>query len=282
MTNADTSLAARPELHLSGQRLRTALETLVAGCDGQGGIERFVDALKLKSGVFVNALSAGEPDRDALARLAAFMPTVRRRIAGEFDRAGLERIGQALALLLDDIADTSTTDQRVRAFCAQYPDDRGHRWVRDFAAEVLHNVDPERYPLMTRWVWDRRANTGVVREIWFGDDVDNRTLDVADGYATHLVLREELSVFLSDNGFYRDVTWYVDLLLAQVYAGYISEQGGTYLRTDFSLPEDPMLHTRRMLGLDGVRAGSARLRVKTVDGEVFAADDDADGDEGTN
>ena len=74
---------------------------------------------------------------------------------------------------------------------------------------------------MNRWVWDRQANTGVLREIWHGDDVDHITIPVADGYDTFLVLREELSQFLSDNGFFRDVPQYVDILCAQIYAQYI-------------------------------------------------------------
>ncbi|MGD8356842.1 MAG: hypothetical protein PVG42_02190, partial [Lysobacterales bacterium] len=148
-----------------------------------------------------------------------------------------------------------------------------HRWVRDLAAEILHNVDPERYPLMCRWVWDQKANTGVIREIWFDDNIDNITLDVPDGYDTCLVLREELSQFLTDNGVFRDVPWYVDLLCAKVYADYIAAQGGVYLRADFSAPGDPMEHTRRLLGLDGVRAGSGRTRLKAINGEAFVIED---------
>ncbi len=274
-----TGADARPELHLAGAKLRASLEALLSGCEEQGGVERYIDALKLKSRLFRETLGEGELaalDVASVAALCAFMATVRRRIATELDGDGLVRLRHALALLLDGVSDTATTDQRMRAFCAQYPQDREHRWVRDLAAEVLHNLDPERYPLMTRWVWDRRANTGALREMWFGDDVDQRTLEVDDGYATFLVLREELAVFLADNGFYRDIPAYVDLLTAQVYAEYICAQGGSYLRTDFSSPEDPMQHTRRMLGLDGVRAGSARLRLKTLDGRAIAIDDATD------
>ncbi len=273
----------RPVLHLSGPKLRSALETALSGCEAHGGVERYIDALKLKSQMFRQALletDIATLDLDTLAGLASFMATVRRRIASELEGEGIERLRHALVVLLKNHYDTATTDQRLRAFRAQYPDDRKHRWVRDLAAEVLHNVDPERYPLMTRWLWDARANTGALREMWFAPDTDRLTLAVADDYATFLVLREELSVFLADNGFYRDVSWYVDLLQAQVYAEYICAQGGTYLRTDFSAPEDPMQHTRRMLGLDGVRAGSARLRLKTIEGRGYILDDSDAGDAG--
>jgi hypothetical protein len=164
-------------------------------------------------------------------------------------------------------------DSRIGRFCDRFPKDKKHRWVRDLAVELLHNADPERVPLMNRWVWDRKANTGVIREVWHGDDVDHMTIKVADGYGTYVMLREELSQFLSDNGFFRDVLFYVDVLCAQVYAQYICEQGGSYLRVDFSAPEDPMQHTRRLLGLDGVQVGSGRTRLKAIDGEAFVLDD---------
>jgi hypothetical protein len=133
-------------------------------------------------------------------------------------------------------------------------------------------VDPERYPLMSRWVWDARANTGVIREIWHALDVNHIVIDIPDSYAAFLVLREELSQYLTGNGIYRDVTDYVDLLTAQVYANYICEQGGNYLRADFATPDDPMQHTRRLLGLDGVDAGG-RTRLKAVDGQAFVVED---------
>ena len=44
-------------------------------------------------------------------------------------------------------------------------------------------------------------------------------------------------------------------------------------RTDFSAPEDPMQHTRRLLGLDGVQPGSGKTRLKSIEGEAFVIDD---------
>jgi hypothetical protein len=143
--------------------------------------------------------------------------------------------------------------------------------VRDLAAELLHNVDPERYPLMTRWVWDLRTNTGVLREIWHGEDIDRITIEVPDTYETFLALREELAQYLAGNGFYRAVIQYVDVLTAQVYARYVAEQGGSYLRADFASHERPMLHVRRMLGLDGIDA-SGRTKVKAADGTACVVD----------
>ena len=268
--------ADRPVLDLSGPILTRALETLVAGTEKQGGVEYWIDALKLKSRMFQQVLGQGDPADlalDSFKGLCAFMASIRRRVGPYLEQPAWEDLVRAIDGLLDGVDDTATADRRVAAFCRQFPQDRKHRWVRNLAAEILHNVDPERYPLMCRWVWDRQANTGVIREIWFDDNVDNITLAVTDGYETYLVLREELSQFLSDNGVFRDMIWYVDLLCAKIYADYIAAQGGVYLRADFSAPGDPMEHTRRLLGLDGVKARSGRTRLKAISGEAFVIED---------
>jgi len=263
----------RPVLDLSGDMLRAALQIMVAGSEDQGGIERYIDAVKLKSTMFRQALienDVADMDLETFKGLCTFMSTVRRRI-GEWlnEDAFIVMRGRIVKLFDDD----EHIENRIGRFCDHFPNDKKHRWVKDLAVELLHNADPERVPLMNRWIWDAKSNTGVIREIWHGDDVDHITIPVADGYGTYIMLREELSQFLSDNGIFRDVLHYVDVLCAQIYAQYICEQGGSYLRADFQAPEDPMQHTRRLLGLDGVQPGNGRTRLKSIDGEAFVLDD---------
>ena len=263
----------RPVLDLSGEALRAGLQIMIQGSEAHGGIERYIDAVKLKSSMFRQALvenDVAELDLETFKGLCTFMATVRRRIGAWLNE---EQFGEMRAAIVELFADDEHIDVRIARFCERFPNDKKHRWVRDLAVELLHNADPERVPMMNRWIWDRKANTGVIREIWHGDDVDHMTLQVPDNYGTYVMLREELSQFLSDNGFFRDVLFYVDVLCAQVYAQYICEQGGSYLRVDFSAPEDPMQHTRRLLGLDGVQPGSGRTRLKSIDGVAFVIDD---------
>lgn len=265
----------RPRLELSGPRLKQALETLIAGTEEHGGVERYVDALKIKSQLFQSALGAGRAQDVGLAAfkaLVALIAPVRRRAAAYLVSPAFEPMRARVADLLDGAHDTGAADRRIAEFCGAFPGDREHRWVRDLAADILHNVDPERYPLMGRWVWDARTNTGALRELWHAADTDHILIDVPDRYGTFVMLREELAQFLAANGVFRDVIHYVDLLTAQVYAGYIAEQGGSYLRTDFSAPADPMEHTRRLLGLDGVDA-NGRTRLKSHDGAAFVVED---------
>lgn len=267
---------ARPVLHLSGAKLRLALEALIRAAEPIGGIERFAAAVKLKSDVLQDRLGGGRTatiEREDFEDIVILMATVRRRMAGLIGAVGWPRVREAISALLADAHVPGTADARVAAFVKTFPEDKANRFVRDLAAELLHGVHPEHYPLMSRWVWDARANTGVLREIWHdpanGDDVDHLLIDIPDSHETFLVLREELSQFLSDNGIFRDMLWYVDLLQAQIYGDYINAQGGAYLKTDFSAEADPLEHTRRILGLD--RIAKRRVR-RAVNGDALALD----------
>lgn len=265
----------RPVLDLHGPAIRAGFQAMVNGSEELGGIERYVDAVRLKSAVFQQALvenDVAELDLETFKGLCTFMSTVRRRIGAWLNEDAFVEMRAGIVELFDD---AEHIENRINRFCDRFPNDKKHRWVKDLAAELLHNADPERVPLMNRWVWDAKSNTGVIREIWYGENVDHMTIPVADGYGTYVMLREELSQFLSENGIFRDVLFYVDVLCAQIYAQYICEQGGSYLRADFTAPEDPMQHTRRLLGLDGVQPGDGRTRLKAINGEAFVLDDSA-------
>ncbi len=258
----------RPVLELSGPKLRIAYETLINASEAVGGIEQFVEAVKLKSKVFHDLLGDGKAstvDRGAFEQLVQLMATVRRRLTRLIDGQGWAKVQVAISVLLDGATDTTIADNRIAAFVKTFPDGKETRFIRDLAAEILHNVMPEHYPLMQRWVWDTKTNSGVIREIWHGDDVDHMVIDVADGYETFLMLREELSQFLADNGVFRDMLWHVDLLCGQVYGDYINAQGGAWLKTEFGSDSDPLEHTRRIMGLDRV-AGKRAGKDKTIDG----------------
>ena len=163
---------ARPVLDLSGPTLRRAFENLVECAEDTGGVERYVGALALKASLFEEVLGKGqvsELTEPEFYDLAAFITPVRRRIGAWLGRNGFAAMRGRLVGLLHGWSDLGTTDQRLNAFVASFPADREHRWSRDLAAEVLHFTAPDRYPLMTRWMWDARVNTGVLREIWHCD-----------------------------------------------------------------------------------------------------------------
>jgi hypothetical protein len=262
--------APKSVLHLSGPHLRAAFENLVDAAEPTGGVERYVGALALKASLFEELLGKGrlgELTETEFLDLAAFITPARRKIGAWLAHNGFDSLHARLKDLLDGWSDTGTTDQRMATFAGGFPPDREHRWVRDLGAEVLHFTAPERYPLMTRWVWDARVNTGVLREIWHSDS-DAGTIPISDKFTTFATLREELEGFLADNGVFRELPFYADLLCAHIYAGYINDKGGQYLRGDFcgQAKEDSMAHTRRLLGLDAVDTETGRTRLKLIDG----------------
>ena len=269
---ASALVPADPVLDLSGPRLRRAFENLAESAEDSGGVERYVGALALKASLFEEVLGKGrvaELTETEFCDLAAFVAPVRRRIGAWLGANNFAVMHKRLTALLNGWSDVATTDARLAAFVAGFPADRQHRWARDLAAEVLHFTAPERYPLMTRWMWDARVGSGVLREIWHADHVDAATISVADDLATFKMLREELVGFLESNGVFRGLPFYVDLLAAHVYAGYINDRGGQYLRADHCGPaSDAMAHTRRLLGLDAVDSESGRTRLKLIDGEA--------------
>jgi hypothetical protein len=262
-----------PVLDLSGPKLRRAFEHLLSAAEDTGGIERYVGALALKSSLFEEVLGRGkilEMNETEFLDMAAFIAPARRRVGAWLAENGFRKMQVRLAALMEGWSDLSTADARLAAFENSFPANRANRWVRDLAAEALHFTAPGHYPLMTRWIWDARVGTGALREIWFADDPDAARIDVGDGFEVHSILRTELESFLRDNGVFRDLPFYADLLCAHVYAGYINDRGGQYLRADAcgDVPTDGMLHTRRMLGLDAVDSESGRTRLKLMDGQA--------------
>lgn len=260
---------APPVLDLSGPTLRRAFEHLVKSAEPTGGIERYVMALTLKASLFEELLGkgrVGQLTETEFLDLAAFITPVRRKVGTYLGEAGFEALRMRLEALLAGWSDTGTADARLAQFTARFPQDKAHRWVRDLGAEVLHFIAPDRYPLMCRWIWDAKVKTGVLREIWFAEDVATATIDVADDALAFRTLASELEEFLTSEGVFRDLPFYSDLLMAHVYADYINDRGGSLMRAEFATAADPMLHTRRMLGLDAVDTETGRTRLKLIDG----------------
>ena len=268
-----------PVLDLSGPVLRRAFEHLAGAAEATGGVEKYVGAIALKSSLFEETIAKGNI-REMSARdffdLAAFMSPVRRRMGKNLSEQNVVKIISAIDDLMTGWGDVSTTDSRMAAFMAKFPDDRSHRWVRDLGAEILHYSAPQYYPLMSRWMWDKNVGTGVLREIWFTEAGNEpQEISVNDDFATFDMMRNELIGFLRDNGVFKNLEFYCDLLCAHIYAGYINDMGGQYLKSDFIDSPDPMLHTRRMLGLDAINTENGRTRLKLIDGKAHELGGDA-------
>ena len=255
----------RPQLDLSGPRLRRAFESLVQGADAHGGVERYVDALKLKQTLFREALlSAGWAARaaDRSGGIHAALRIPADGAAADRALARGTRCSASCALRSRPCSSRPTTRPgRMSAsaqFCAGFPQDDAPpldaRPRRRVAAQQRSRALSAHDPLgLGRRRQHRRAAGDLARARRRPHRRSPRATTTRPSWCCARRSRQ----FLSSNGVFRDVLQFVDMLCAQVYAGYIGEQGGSYLRTDFTAPEDPMLHSRRLLGLDGIRPGTA-------------------------
>ena len=145
---------------LSGPKLRRAFENLAESAESTGGIERYVGALALKASLFEEVLGKGRVSELTETGVLRSRPHSSPRCVGASARGSAETafppcVGASKRCCSAGRMfgrPTPASALSLRAF----PADREHRWARDLAAEVLHFTAPDRYPLMTRWMWDAR------------------------------------------------------------------------------------------------------------------------------
>ncbi|HEN46958.1 MAG TPA: hypothetical protein ENI75_01160 [Mizugakiibacter sp.] len=251
-----------PHLQLSGSAIDRGFNSLLAKAEESLGIDAYLRALQLKSELFSELLNTDRLEQlneKSFLAICTFMSTVRRRIGAWLDKTPFNLLQDRLLTLLDT---RKPGAQRFEHFVASFPSDRTHRWIRDLAAEILHFTEPEKIPLMARWLWDAQTGSGVIREIWFDQAIPLDTLALDDHPATFFALNSELKGFLDTHGIYRDRIWMQDLLYAHLYAAYINNHGAIYLKCEFTGEVDPMAHTQRLLGLDCFREDGIHMKVK--------------------
>ena len=94
---------------------------------------------------------------DYLELLARIFATRRKR-QDVLERHGVENLRRWTAELLYGDSDVQT---RFTAFTAHI-EGFDNTLSRDFASELLHFTDPDRYWLWTRWMWDPRTRIGAL------------------------------------------------------------------------------------------------------------------------
>ena len=164
-----------PVLHLDGKRLRTAFESMVDGAEKLGGIEVVVDGLGGKSLLFQRTFGGNAENllESEFLDACAFMPTVRRRIKSAFGQFGFESINKTVTKLLCDVS-IENVDEKIETFETDLTGPSKFRWVRDFAAEILHYRDPDTFPLddplgLGLWIEFRGVARNLVFRIRYGN-----------------------------------------------------------------------------------------------------------------
>lgn len=268
---ADAVPPAELPVALDAQLFTMHYTQMLALANADGGIESHIDALAAKRDAFAAAAAkagAGELAMPDIELLLGRVFTARRRLYPALERVGAPRLTALLAAL---VAGPGPVTQRMQALADAMPGAAAtdaeslraaaklRRAAWDFAAEFLHFSDPDRFPLMTRWVWDQSTQSGALREFVRGGDA-MRELPFANDPALFEGARRWIGAQLATEGHYRDVPLWVDLVQAQAYVHYLRSVTEGNLGGDFGRGTPPAEQLKKLLGIDVVPGARVRVR----------------------
>lgn len=189
------------------------------------------------------SVAAAETVRPILGRVFA----TRRRSDELLVRVGAPAIAIAIRELLHG---PGRIEARFRAFDAAL-DGIEPPIRRDLAGECLHFLDPERYWLWSRWMWDPATMTGALPLVM----VDDFDFEGADAGAVYLRVGAATSAVIAtadELGFkrMRASPFVVDVYLAAIYGIYLYTVTRLRMTQEFNrvIPPLPDL-VRRLLGV---------------------------------
>lgn len=252
------------DAEIAASKFRSLLEQIE---ERNATLEFFLGALRSKHELFARVLPPQRPAsldrRDVLRLLAAVFPA-RRKVGVHL--AGLDDAALASSVL-DLVYGEGRLEERMDAFCALMPDTdrKARRAIRDLAAELVHFRDPERVPLMTRWVWDANTMTGAVREFIRGND-SMEHIPMGGRPEDYEGVRVWFAERLSEDGIYRDLPYLVDLLQAQAYADYVKAVSARVgmVNAELGAKQDPLEFLVKLLGIEERPARKAGADEKTL------------------
>jgi hypothetical protein len=269
----DLIIPAELSIPLDAGQFQQRFSALKHIAEEDAGIDSFLASLEAKHRLFSSLLNQNAIEQLTMDGVEALLETVfsaRRRVYPAFDAMGitatvneirdllygkaalLERLNRfaEVVQVIDDAADKETRKQAAK----------NRRAAFDFGAEMLHFNDPIKYPLMTRWVWDQNTVSGALREFIRGNDTLS---DVPLGNSPEMYegARTWLAAQLAEQGLYKDVHFWVDLVQAQAYAEYFRSMAEGMLSADFGRASGPADHIKKFLGIDSpAKEGMSRVR----------------------
>jgi hypothetical protein len=211
-------------------------------------LSRVGDDLAYKSQA-MRALVGDDPaamTADSVRALLGWVFCTRRRVDRVLAVVDPDELGVAVAQLLHGRAGIAVRFAGFQDLLAGVPEASA-----DLPGELLHFLDPDRYWLWTRWMWDPATETGALRLVTM-DEVD---LDGRTGGETYLAVGTALA-FLEENGKAAGFTtmgtgmFGTDVFLAAVYGVYMHTLLRMRLSQEFTnvVPALPDL-VRRLLGV---------------------------------
>jgi hypothetical protein len=248
---------------------RNKLQLLLKQVEDKGGISEFVQALENKHVMFnkvLNEQAIEQLDAVAIEALLDTVFTARRKLPDVMHQIPDTHLVSQIKDLLYGEAELQA---RMQSFTDLFETDnkKVKRAAWDFAAELLHFNAPEQYPHMSKWVWNDKEISGAYREFLPGSDsLSEIPLGGSPGdfEATRVWIAEQLG----QEGFYRDIHFLIDLLIAYAYAEYVlgMSKGMGMLGAQFGGAEtEPLEFIVKLLGIDPPRKkGLTRLKKAVV------------------
>lgn len=251
------------------------LQQLLNATEEKGGVDAYIEALKSKQKMFSSVLSYDNIDALSSEGVEVLLDTVftaRRKLPDSLSKVPNEVIVKQIKHLL--YGKQSIID-RMEQFVALFvgadekPDGKTKKVQRaawDFSAELMHFASPEKFPLMSRWVWNEKETSGALREFIRGGDT-MRDVTFGERPADFEASRVWFAQQLGQQGFYRDIHYLIDLLVAQAYAEYIlsMSSGMGMFGPQFGNAElQPLELVVKLLGIEPARKNDAMRLKKAV------------------
>jgi hypothetical protein len=197
----------------------------------------------------MRALVGEHPERldpAGLRELLGWVFCTRRRVDKVLALVSEEELVSGIADLLGGSDPLPARYDAFRGLLVDLPE-----VASDLPGELLHFLEPGRYWLWTRWIWDPEADTGALRLVTT-DEVD---LDAPTPGETYLSVGAAMAM-LEENGKAAGFTdmgpgmFGTDVFLAAVYGIYMSTVLSMRLSQEFTrvMPPLPGL-VRRLLGV---------------------------------
>lgn len=272
----DLIIPAELSVPLDARQFQQKFSALQKNAEDDAGVDAFLASLQAKHELFSSLLAEEKLSELSMESVEALLETVfsaRRRVYPSIEMLGIDKARERVKNLLygnsnlldrldqfsDVVVSDEGADKEIRKLAA-----KNKRAAFDFGAELLHFNNPIKYPLMTRWVWDQNTVSGALREFIRGNDT---MPDVPLGNSPEMFegARAWLAAQLADQGLYKDVHFWVDLVQAQAYAEYFRSMAEGMLSADFGRASGPSDHIKKFLGIDApAKIGLSRVRRETL------------------
>jgi hypothetical protein len=184
--------------------------------------------------------------KDELSELLSWVFCARRKVEKIFAVVHPEELSAGIADLLGGPGGLARRFDTFQELLAGRPE-----VAADLPGELLHFLDPSRYWLWSRWMWDPETETGSLRLV----TMDEVELDAGSPGESYLAIGQALA-FVEETGKAAGFTtmgagqFGTDVFLAAVYGVYMHTVLRMRLTQEFTnvVPPLPAL-TRRLLGV---------------------------------